>query len=179
MKRIALLLLAVGSLFVFDGCRKTGPQGPAGKDGNANVIGEDPFSVTTWTYTTNATGSGDMAYYADFSDPNITSSVASFGLVVVYIRYPDGTWKNLPDILNGTTFSYAVKSGGFSLYFSNVDGTTPVYPGAQTFRVVVVPSSYKQAHPNTDWKNYEEVSRLLGNGAASSAAGTVSGVNVQ
>ncbi len=38
--------MLVGSLFMLNSCSKTGPQGPQGYQGNANVKGSDPFNVT-------------------------------------------------------------------------------------------------------------------------------------
>ncbi len=160
MKKIALVLLA-GSLFVFSGCKKTpgpqGPQGIPGVDGNANVVGEDPFTVSSWQYTTNAAGiAGSDAYYASFNDGNVSNAIANNGMVVVYIQYPDGTWKGLPDIVNGTSFSTNFSAGGFDIYYSDVNGSVPINPGSQVFRVVVISSSQRQANPNTNWKNYNE-----------------------
>ncbi len=44
MKKVILLLLA-GSVLTLNSCTKSGPAGPAGADGNANVIGANPFNV--------------------------------------------------------------------------------------------------------------------------------------
>ena len=153
--------MLAGSFLTFNGCRKdgpVGPQGPPGYDGNANVIGEQPFSVpaNAWTFTTNVAGNTENAYYASYNDANITAAVANHGLVVIYIQYSDGTWKNLPDIFAGTSFSYNFSTGGFDLYYTMVDGTTPTAPGTQVFRVVIIPSSIRQLHPNTNLSNYNE-----------------------
>lgn len=160
MKKLALVLLA-GSFLVFNSCTKTGPQGSQGApgvngtngaDGNANVKGSNPFTVSTWTYSTS-----NNAYYASFNDADITAAVADRGVVEAYLYYPsDGTWRPLPDVVNGTQFYLRFSSGGFEIYFANVDGTTPSMPGTFTFRVVVISPSNKQAHPNTNWKNYNE-----------------------
>ncbi len=163
MKKLALVLLA-GSFLVFSSCTKTGPQGPQGPqgatgatgangaDGNANVLGSNPFSVSTWTFS-----SANNAYYASFTDADITASVADKGVVEAYLYYPsDGTWRALPDIVNGTQFYMRFSSGGFEIYYSMVDGTTPLMPGTFTFRVVVISPSNKQSHPNTNWKNFNE-----------------------
>ncbi len=159
-------------LVFFNGCTRDGavgpqgargPQGPQGYDGNANVIGEAPFTVSSnmWTYTNNVAGNTGNAYVVSFNDANVTSAVANNGLVIIYIAYSDGTWKNLPDIFAGTSFSYNFSAGGFDIYFTNIDGSVPPSPGSQVFRVVVIPSALQQEHPHTNWNNYIEAMSVL------------------
>ena len=158
MKKI-LLALCAGSLLVFNSCTKTGPQGPIGPQGpqgNANVVGSDPFTVNTWQYDGTS-----KAYYASFSDPDITADVAAHGVVEVFLSYTDGTWRALPDVFGGTQFYDRFSQGGFEIYFANVDGSTPSNPGSQVFRSVVIYPSQRQAHPNTNWRNYNEVMAVL------------------
>jgi hypothetical protein len=184
MKKVILFLLA-GSLLTFNSCTKTGPQGPPG---NANVIGENPFTVhaSTWTFTSNYGGPNvQNAYVASFNDANITSDVANYGLVMAYIQYPDGTWKALPDVVGITSYSFNFSAGGFDIYYSDVDGSTPNAPNTETFRIVVVPSSLRKANPNTNWKNYDEAVGAIGQGnnasavAPSSASATATASPVQ
>ncbi len=159
MKQIALLLMA-GSLLIFNSCTKTGPQGPQGTQGpqgNANVIGSDPFVVSSWSLNT-----GENAYEASFVDADITKAVADRGMVEIFLWYPsDGTWRNLPDIYNGTQIYFRYSQGGFDIYYGNVDGSAPSFPGTFTFRTVVIAPAFKDAHPNTDWKNYDAVMAAL------------------
>ena len=157
------MLMFVGCISIFSGCRKDGPIGPQGPAGNANVMGEYPFTVNagSWTFTTNIAGNTGNAYVVSYNDANITSSVANHGLVVMYIQYADGTWKSLPDIFAGTSFSFNFSAGGFDIYYTNVDGTTPSSPGTQVFRAVVIPSSIRQIHPNTNWNNYNEAMTVM------------------
>ena len=147
--------MIAGSLLLFNSCSKTGPQGPQGlqgPQGNANVKGSDPFNVSSWTFS-----SSDNAYVASFNDPDVTASVAAHGVVELFLLYSDGTWRNLPDIIGGTEFYSKFSTGGFDIYFTNVDGTAPAFPtGTWTFRSVVIAPAQKQAHPNTNWKNYNE-----------------------
>jgi hypothetical protein len=156
MKKILLVLLA-GGLLVFNGCAKKGPKGDPGPQGNANVIGSDPFGISTWQFNT-----GENAYWASFNDADVTSDISAHGTVEVFLYYPsDGTWRNLPDILNGTEFYSRFNTGGFDIYYANIDGTTPSNPGNNTFRTVIISASQKQAHPNTNWKNYNEAVAAL------------------
>jgi hypothetical protein len=175
MKKIALIFIA-GGMLVFNSCHKTGPQGPqglqgqtgatgaTGPQGNANVQGTNPFNVTNWGYDTST-----RAYVASFTDPDITAAVADRGIVEVFLKYSDGTWRNLPDIVNGTQFFSRFSLGGFDIYYSNVDGSTPLAPGNQTFRSVVITPSQKQTHPNTNWKDYNQAIAAIN---ASSSAGS-------
>lgn len=173
MKKLMLMLLAAGSLFAFNGCTKTGPpgpQGPAGYDGNANVIGTNPFTVSNWSYTSNAWGGNELAYYAEFSQTDVTNAVANFGMVMIYIQYADGSWKGLPDIVSGTSFSFNIVPGGFDLFYTRVDGLAPSHPGTQIFRTVIIPSNMRKAHPNTNWKNYNETMSVLNSNNTAVAA---------
>jgi hypothetical protein len=163
MKKIFLLMIA-GSLLIFSGCRKTGPQGPqgipgpAGIDGNANVIGTAPFTVygNTWTL---ANGS----YSATFTDPDITPDIVDKGVVEIFKSYGTNRWTNLPDINGITSTVFDFYDGGFTIYVQNSDGSTPANPGTQIFRTVIISASQKQANPKTNWKNYNEAVAAINN----------------
>jgi hypothetical protein len=165
MKKIALIAMA-GGFLLFNSCTKTGPQGPQGAQGpqgNANVLGSNPFNVSVWSYN-----GSEVAYEASFNDADITSAVAAHGVVEIFLYYPsDQTWRPLPDIYAGTQFYFRYNQGGFDIYYANVDGSTPTAPnGVWTFRSVVIDPSNKQAHPNTNWKNYNEAMAALSNSNA-------------
>ena len=161
MKKVILLLLA-GSVLTFSSCTKTGPagpQGPAGANGNANVIGSNPFSVSSWDFSSHV-------YSATFTDNDLSSSVVNNGLVEIYKQYPDGSWTNLPDIDGITSTVYNFYQGGFVISILNSDGSNPSAPGTISFRTVIVPSSVRLAHPNTNWKNYNDAMAALADKAA-------------
>jgi hypothetical protein len=170
MKKIALMLLA-GSLLMLNSCYQTGPvgpMGPPGPQGNANVKGADPFTVSSWALTS----TGD-AYVASFTDPDVTQAVSDHGVVDIFLYYPtDGTWRSLPDIISGTQFFSRFSTGGFDIYYGNIDGSTPTFPGTWTFRSVVIAPSLKQAHPNTNWKDYNEVMKVLNENNVSAGGNT-------
>lgn len=161
MKKIGFMLLAA-SVLIFSGCTKTGPpgpqgpQGPAGYDGNANVVGSDPFTVSSWSLDGNI-------YYADFTSPDITADIANYGSVSIFKYYPDLGWTNLPDINGITSTVYNFYSGGFSLYVQNSDGTIPAFPAVANYRIVVIESSLREANPDTDWTDYKQVMDVLEN----------------
>ena len=167
--------MLAGSVLFFNSCTKSGPVGPQGPQGpqgspgaqgNANVLGSDPFTVSSWSLT-----SDGKSYFASFTDPDITTAVADHGIVEIFLYYPsDNTWKNLPDILSGTQFSFRYSQGGFEIYYDNLDGSAPSFPGTFTFRTVVVAPSQKQAHPNTNWKNYNQAMTALNKTATTAGA---------
>ena len=139
------------------GCSKTGPAGPQGPTGNANVIGENSFTVNTWQFSSLGAGT----FYATFSDPNITADVANYGMVEIYKYYNGIGWTNLPDIDGVTTTVYNFVPGSFTISILTTDGSTPFAPGSVTFRAVIIPSSVRHANPNTNWKNYAETMAVL------------------
>ncbi len=162
MKKIVFMMLAA-SVLVFTGCTKVGPpgpqgpQGPAGYDGNANVIGSDPFTVSSWSYD------GTLkAYTATFSSPDITPDIVDYGSVSIFKEYNTNVWTNLPDLNDGAATVYDFYDGGFTIYVQNLDGSAPAFPGTVTFRTVVISSSLRDANPNTDWTNYKEVMQAIG-----------------
>ena len=158
--------MLVGSLFMLNSCSKTGPQGPQGLQGNANVKGSDPFTVSHWDIS-----SSEFAWYASFTDPDITAAVAARGEVEIFLLYSDATWRNLPDIIGGTQFYSRFSQGGFEIYYTNVDGSLPTSsPGTYTFRSVVIAPSQKQAHPNTNWKNYNEAMAAISSTTATTSS---------
>ena len=165
------MIMIAGSALIFNGCTKTGPVGPqgaTGAQGNANVKGADPFTVNTWSLNTT-----ENAYEASFNDPDVTASVANHGDVEIFLQYTDGTWRNLPDIINGTEFYSRFSEGGFDIYFANVNGTTPSFPtGNWVFRSVVIAPSQRMANPNTNWKNYNEAMTALNQTAATTNTAT-------
>ncbi len=96
-----------------------------------------------------------------FTDNDLTSDVVSNGLVEVYKQYPDGSWTNLPDINGDVSTVYNFYHGGFVISVLTTDNTTTPAPGSINFRTVIVPSSVRLAHPNTNWKNYYEATAAL------------------
>jgi len=149
--------MLAGSLLIVNGCAKKGPKGDPGPQGNANVIGSAPFTVysTGWTLA-------NGLYSASFSDPDITPTIVDRGVVEIFKSYGTNEWTNLPDIdpngITSTVFDFY--DNGFTIYVQNSDGSTP-NPGTQIFRTVIISPSQKQAHPHTNWKNYNEAIAAL------------------
>lgn len=155
MKKISFsfLILLITSASVFNSCKK-GDTGPAGEDGNANVMSTDPILLpaNSWTLDSNV-------WLASFPVPAITGDIASKGVVQVYIRY--GTqWWALPDLNNGNATSYGFSMGKVLLFNANDDGSVPLAPLALTFRVVAIsPTGGRSMNTDVDLKDYEAVKK--------------------
>ena len=126
-----------------------GTDGVDGKDGNANVIGTNPFSVTSTNWIS---GGGGTYYTATFTSSVITQAIVDKGVVMCYMQISNGVWTPLP-------------VGIFSFYFTT--GTLVVFsddsanPGARTFRMVAISASNLEKYPDLDLNNYEEVTKTL------------------
>jgi hypothetical protein len=168
MKKIVLMLFAAATL-IATGCTRVGPVGPQGPQGqqgpqgNANVIGSNPFAVSSWSRSGNT-------YFVNFKHYDITANIVDFGIVSVFKSYGTNEWSPLPDINGKTSTVFNFYDEGFSIYVQNSDGTEPAFPGTVTFRVVVISSSLREANPNTNWKSYTETMKVLNK--AQSATGS-------
>ena len=174
MKKVKSIFLAIAVVISIAGCKKgdTGPQGLAGtngKDGNANVhVLIHTVMDTAWSDYNSGTVPGIKAYFGDIY---LTQSIADSGLVMVY-EGSGSSWKALP-FASSSTLSYS-EEWSFSsavnrveIYYTRSDGSLPNSWGVfgffltKTYKVVTVSSSVLSAHPNTDWKNLEEVQSVL------------------
>jgi hypothetical protein len=160
MKKLFLLLLA-GSALTIGSCTKKGATGAQGPTGNANVIGDNKqFLVSQWTYS-----STNNWYSATFADADITQDIVDNGVVEMYKEYATSTgnsWTNLPDIDGNISTVFNFSTGGFTIYVTTTDGSTPPAPGTITFRDVIISASQKQSHPHTNWNNYNDAVSALG-----------------
>lgn len=136
-----------------------GPQGPAGTngvDGNANVK----------CYTVNLFSNNwacSSICYADVTCSGITQDIINTGSVHVFMQSTTntGVWLNMPwTEFNSTyssnyNFNYSLNS--LRIFKQDSDLTTPANPGSRFFKIVVIASSGKLAHPEVDYTNYEEI----------------------
>jgi hypothetical protein len=156
-KIFGMVVLACGLLFA--SCEKKGEIGPAGAngangaDGNANVV-SSIVTTSAWTNVSNY-------WQADFTYPAITSDIVDNGAVFIYIK--NGTaYAQLPfTFFTSSTYSSLIDFeyylGGFSIYSTDSDLTTPANPGTKTFKVVVISASQRMANPSVNFHNYNEV----------------------
>jgi hypothetical protein len=151
----ALLILLITSASVFNACKK-GDTGPAGADGNANVMSTDPIVIpaSSWKLDSNV-------WLASFPVPAITADIASKGMVQVYVKYGSQWWA-LPDLNNGNATSYGFTTGNVLLFNANDDGSTPLAPLQLTFRVIIIaPSGGRAMYTDIDFKDYEAVKKAF------------------
>ncbi|HTB07854.1 MAG TPA: collagen-like protein [Bacteroidia bacterium] len=179
MKKTSLFFtaIAIASVSFFASCSKdgaagaTGPQGAQGTQGVAGATGptgpsnivDSNFTVTTWT------NSGPY-YDVTISDPQITATIISKGVVVIAWSANGGTsWDGLPwtsENPTGYELNYQTNLGTVAFYWS---GGSPASLGitTSTFRIECIPASIIAKHPNTNWNDYSQV-KAIQNGMRSS-----------
>lgn len=158
MKRFYFITL-FSAIIIFNGCKKEGPEGPAGKDGvdgNANVQSSTvTFSSWTWDAT-------NYFEYSDFTWSAITADIANTGTVLVYLNTASG-WAPLPRTIYPTaTYSesqrYTYTTGAFKIFVQDSDLTAPSPAlGSWTIKVLAIESRIMQSNLDVDWSNYNEV----------------------
>jgi hypothetical protein len=90
------------------------------------------LAPTDWTLYT-----GDnKSYQAAINVADIDPNFANTGAVVVAISYADGVYESLPEVYNGTSFSYTYNAGNVTLYAQSPDGGTAIQP-TQTIKVKI------------------------------------------
>jgi hypothetical protein len=151
-KTISKLLLLVTITF-FSSCKKEGPAGLAGKDGNANVV-SSTITSSSWAYTA-------PSWATTFDYPAITQDIINSGAVLVYLKVGNN-YNQLPLTFYQTssyssTIEVSTFVGGLSLLWTDSDLTQPNNPGSPTFKIVVIASSGMIQNPNVDYSNYEDV----------------------
>jgi hypothetical protein len=143
------------------GCKgDTGPAGPPGLNGNANVetgtftLKDTAFTNTFWAVSLGGgTSLGDAARVASVPVPAITAGIADSGVVLAFINNPVGftdstQWVPLPYIFGPISPGYLVKydfgaSTGLLriayVYIASDAGTTP----PSVYAAVVPTQEYK------------------------------------
>jgi hypothetical protein len=152
MKKKSLIIFGI-TLISIVGCTKEGPIGPAGADGNANVV-SSTISSSNWVYNS-------PSWSITFSYPAITQNIIDKGAVLVYLKNGQA-YTQLPlTIYSSATFSSSLEVnsfvGGVKVFWTDSDLTQPSNPGNREFKVVVIAASGLAQNPNLDFKNYEAV----------------------
>ena len=166
MRKI-LFLFAIIATVVFTSCTK---EGKAGKDGNANVISSNTVTINNWTKVLDDGINYD--YTANISFASITDEVKNKGLVLIYCQQ-GSDWYALPYTDAGTdattglkysnSFNYSINTGSTKIECNGFDdsGTASGVTENIVVRIVVIPASITSKYPNTNWKDYKEVDRLV------------------
>ncbi|MEN9304243.1 MAG: hypothetical protein RL264_2672 [Bacteroidota bacterium] len=153
-KRIIFFGLIVSSLVA---CTKEGPQGPAGANGNANVVSAT-ITSSAWVFN-------DPSWVIAFSYPAITQDIIDKGAVLVYIR-TGSEYRQLPftfyeDDTYSSSFEVSTYLGGVKIIRTDSDLIEPENPGNLTFKVVVISASGLSQNPNIDFKDYNAVKQAF------------------
>ncbi len=157
---------------------EVGPQGPAGSKGDQGQKGETgTVNITTSAWISVAgkdwfSFDGDSTYYnIAFREPLITQNLLDKGLIVAYFRFNSDKKYIFP------LPSYLLSSKATISFYPNTDKPEPsivfetefekptslVDAGTLDFRYIIVPeASLKSGRfKAVNWKNYDEVSKLL------------------
>jgi len=133
-----LILFAAISGLIFAGCKKEGPQGPPGIDGqNAPVYYSEWFSPASWSG-----GSGD--WYFSASAPDLTQDLVENGVVLAYAwlandLYGGSSVRPLPAYAVGANWSFLIHEYGFIEFTSDMFAQ-PLTTGNK-FRFVAIPGT--------------------------------------
>jgi hypothetical protein len=157
-----MLIIAAGAILLTQ-CKKdgaTGPAGPAGAIGNANVT-QQTFTVSTWS-----------SYYGVWQKPLIIPALNSKALLgEVEVFYSTGSqpgvWNPLPATFNQggiSLFDFNTRIDTLTLTFDDGGGNPPntFFPGGATMQVnvVIIPPAMRK--PNVNHHNYSEVQAAYG-----------------
>lgn len=184
MKKLLVFASAlVLSVFVWScgGVGPMGPQGPVGPQGPQGQKG-DPGSVAF--YTTNWVPVAKSTFVTNYNKTDFYSSIGltggniqtyltqktlDGGMIMVYNRLPtnkafvnavpfDTYYKTDTHV----TYSFATEPGKISCYVSfskNIDPSA--YFVDEEFRAVIIPPATGARLGNVNWKDYNEVKRVL------------------
>ncbi len=160
-KKNLLIAVFVVATAMFSGCAKdgaTGPQGPAGTNGSANV-NTALFNVTPGQWNNPSSG----YYNFGIADADITNSDNDVVMVYMLSGQTGGsdTWVSLPisnwfvsgDDMYFTYFGSSSAAGEIALYYNSSSAQSSTL----TFKAVVIPPAARMANTNVNLKNYEEV----------------------
>jgi hypothetical protein len=165
IKSISLAGIALILGLTIISCKKgdTGPAGPAGKDGNANVQNYS-ITISSWQWTYDNTY--ERLYYRWYNSANSQSAVYGYvmsGSGKQSMPYYTSTsaWSEQYDLASNLFSSPAYVEFQFTNYNSRT--TAPSYD--KYFYLVIIPPAQRKANPNVDYSNYEEVKRVFKLGA--------------
>src|SRR5471030_1613573 len=127
MKKILSILCFTLVVVAFSSCKKEyiTYEGP-----NVTVLFNVP--TTAWTLSTDG-----KSYYTVISTPEIDSYFNNYGGVLAYFSFTTGVYEQIPEVYNGTSYSYTHNPGSIVLYAQNSAGTTPVQPAALVFKLLL------------------------------------------
>jgi len=156
MKKIALLIAAIGSI-VFSGCE--GPEGPRGETGYSAESAVIDLKNVNFTVDQN----GDYTVYRQFNfNVLLTDNVVMYRLSGT-IDSNTPIWQPIPRTLyfdnstNEFDYDYDFSLEDYTIYAGgNYDiTTTPGLLNDETFRIVVIPGYFANKNSNLDKMDYD------------------------
>lgn len=153
--KIIATLIFVLSVALFSGCTK---EGPAGKDGNANVS-STTLTASNWVYSA-------PSWVATLPYSAITQEIVNSGAVLVYIKVGE-SYNQLPLTFYqtdsySTTIEVSTSPGQVTLFWTDSDLIQPDNPGSQSFKVVAIAAATMIDNPDLDYSSYDEVMSTFG-----------------
>jgi hypothetical protein len=154
MKKLVATFFSFSAIASFDGCR--GPEGPPGVNGVANIVTYDiATNSASWTYD----AANDL-YYADAQIPDITQDVVDAGTVQAFYSNADFSYFiALPTTQSLLWIGYSYFLGIGEIDWGLTDGTQGANPGVQYFKMVVIPPAARQANPDVNWNDYNDIAK--------------------
>jgi hypothetical protein len=158
-----IFLLSLVTLF-FSACKKEGPPGPAGKDGNANVIASNTLTLSNWS--TDYDDGTEFNYSSGILWSAITQDIKDNGVVMMYFHGNTTTnWTALPYSESGNGYSdalnFVVATGQVTFSYEGFDNSGSVGASALngyfTVRIVAIPSAVRKANPHLNLNDYQAV----------------------
>ena len=153
MKNTKLTLAALAIVAgAFTSCKKKKAEAPAAP---ASTVQSFTYGTNNFAWTQNGN-----VFSAVLTVDAITTDILSKGTVNVFIG--DGTgynWMSMPVTLNGIQWrdNIYIHTVQVNAEESKTGNTSFANPGVQQFKVVVVSSSARIAHPDVDLNNYKEI----------------------
>jgi hypothetical protein len=154
MNKKSLIIFGIALISIV-GCTKEGPTGPAGANGNANVV-SSTISSSNWVFNS-------PSWSNTFTYPAITQDIIDKGAVLVYLKNGQA-YSQLPlTIFQSASYSTSLEvasfPGGVKIFWTDSDLTQPNNPGNKEFKIVVIAASGLAQNPNLDFENYDAVKR--------------------
>ena len=141
----------------FNSCQgPVGPPGPPGYNGVANIVAYDiSTNSSSWSYDNN----GDL-FYTDAQIPDITQAVIDAGTVQAFYSNSDYSYfQALPTTQSLLWVGYSYFLGIGEIDWGLTTGNMPANPGTQYFKFVVIPPAQRQANPDINWTDYNDIAR--------------------
>ena len=142
---------------LFMGCTKQGATGPAGANGNANVI-SSVYDVQPSSWSSDGSG-GWYCSLTPVENPTL-------GAVEIYASTDGTDWAALPAIgytVGAPDINYACNTTTLQVSYDAQTGTASIAKPVNLvyIKVILIPPAVMKQHPNTNWKDINEVNSIM------------------